>query len=67
MRNPIIIDDTNMIVAGHTRFKACERLGITSVPCVMADKLTPKQLKAFQLADNKTAELATWDNKLLAM
>lgn len=58
---PIIIDRNNTIVAGHTRKKAAERLGLASVPCVVADDLTPEQIKAFRLADNKTGELAEWD------
>ena len=58
---PIIIDKENVIVAGHTRAKAAERLGLEKVPVVIADDLTEEQIKAFRLADNKTAELADWD------
>ena len=58
---PIIIDSDNVIIAGHTRRKAAELLGLKKVPCVVADDLTPEQIKAFRLADNKTAELAEWD------
>lgn len=58
---PIIVDRDGVIVAGHTRKKAAERLGLASVPCVVADDLTPEQIKAFRLADNKTGELAEWD------
>lgn len=58
---PIIIDRDGVIVAGHTRKKAAERLGLLSVPCIVADDLTPEQIKAFRLADNKTGELAEWD------
>lgn len=57
---PIIIDKDNVIVAGHTRLKAAEKLGLAKVPTIMADDLTEKQVKAFRLADNKTAELANW-------
>ena len=57
---PIIIDKNNVIVAGHTRLKAAQKLGLESVPCVMADDLTEEQVRAFRLADNKTAELANW-------
>ena len=63
---PIIIDKDGVIVAGHTRLKAAEKLGIESVPCIMADDLTDEQIKAFRLADNKTNELAEWDEKKLA-
>ena len=58
---PIVIDSDNVIVCGHTRLKASRRLGLDTVPCVVADDLTEEQIQAFRLADNKTAELATWD------
>lgn len=62
---PIVIDQNNTIVCGHTRLKAAIKLGLETVPCIMADDLTPEQVKAFRLADNKTSELADWDKKLL--
>lgn len=58
---PIVVDKNNVIVAGHTRWKACKKLGIEEVPCIVADDLTDDQIKAFRLADNKVGELATWD------
>ena len=58
---PLVIDGNNMIVCGHTRVKAAQKLGMETVPCIIADDLTPKQIKAFRLADNKTGELAGWD------
>ena len=58
---PIVIDKNNVIVAGHTRYKASLKLGLKVVPCLIADDLTDEQIKAFRLADNKTAELAEWD------
>ena len=58
---PIVIDRNNFIVAGHTRLRAAKKLGLKQVPCVVADDLTDEQVKAFRLADNKVAELATWD------
>lgn len=58
---PVIIDADNVIVAGHTRIKAAELLGIDKVPVLVADDLTPEQVKAFRLADNRTAEIAKWD------
>ena len=58
---PIVIDKNNVVIAGHTRLKACHKLGIKEVPCIVADDLTPEQVKAFRLADNKTSELAEWD------
>lgn len=58
---PIVIDSNNVIVAGHTRYKAALQLGLEQVPCIVADDLTPEQIKAFRLADNKVAEFAEWD------
>ncbi len=58
---PIIIDDENVIVTGHTRLKAAIKLGLKEVPCIMADDLTEDQIKAFRIADNKVAEKAQWD------
>lgn len=62
---PIVIDQNYVIVAGHTRLKAAKQLGLKEIPVIIADDLTPEQIKAFRLADNKTAEFATWDNDLL--
>ncbi len=62
---PIIIEPDGTIVAGHTRVKASKKLGINEVPCIIASDLSPDQLKAFRIADNKTAELADWDLDLL--
>lgn len=61
---PIVIDKDNIIVAGHTRHKAAKKLGLQKVPCIVADDLTPEQIKAFRLADNKVAEFATWNTNL---
>ena len=58
---PIVITSDNVIIAGHTRLKAAVSLGLKEVPCIVADDLNAEQIKAFRLADNKTAELATWD------
>ena len=58
---PIIVDKDGVIVAGHTRLKAAQKLGLDRVPCIIADDLTPEQVKAFRLADNKVGELADWD------
>lgn len=62
---PIVIDQNNVIVCGHTRYKASKKLGLKTVPCVIADDLTEDQIKAFRLADNKTNELAEWDVDML--
>lgn len=62
---PIVIDKNNVIVAGHTRYKASQELGLEEVPCIIADDLTDEQVKAFRVADNKTSDYSLWDNKLL--
>ncbi len=62
---PIIIDKNNIIVAGHTRYKASKRLGLQKVPCIIADDLNDEQIKAFRLADNKVSEKSEWDDSLL--
>lgn len=58
---PIVVDPAGVIIAGHTRARAAEMLGMQTVPCIVADDLTESQIRAFRLADNKTAELAEWD------
>lgn len=62
---PIVIDKDNVIVAGHTRYKAAKQLKIKKVPCIIASDLTEEQIKAYRLADNKVAEKAEWDSGLL--
>ena len=64
-KNPIVIDKDNVIVCGHTRYKASKKLGLDTVPCVVASDLTEEQIKAYRLADNKVSELAEWDIDLL--
>lgn len=60
-KNPCIIDKDNVLVAGHTRVLACKKLGIKTVPCIVADDLTDEQIKAFRIADNSSAQVAEWD------
>lgn len=62
---PIVIDKDNVIVCGHTRYKAAKQLKLKEVPCIVATDLNEEQIKAFRLADNQVAGLATWDNELL--
>lgn len=58
---PLVVDSDDVIVAGHTRYKAAKKLGLKTVPCLVADDLNEEQINAFRLADNKVGELATWD------
>lgn len=64
-RVPVVIDKNNVIVCGHTRYKAAQKLHLASVPCVVADDLTDEQIKAYRLADNKVGEDSEWDMDLL--
>jgi DNA modification methylase len=63
---PILIDRDGKIVGGHGRWLACHLLGITEVPTLCLDHLTPAQARAFMIADNRLTEIATWDDRLLA-
>src|SRR5215208_5349481 len=63
---PCVIDKNNVLIAGHTRVEAAKLLGLTEVPCVLAEHLTQDQVDAFRLVDNKTASLASWDEDLLS-
>lgn len=58
---PIVVDKNNVIVAGHTRLKAAQKLNLAQVPVIVADDLSPEKIRAFRLADNKVGELAEWD------
>lgn len=62
---PLVIDSKGVIITGHTRLKAAKKLGMKEVPCIVADDLSPDQIKAFRLADNKVSEMAEWDTPLL--
>ena len=63
---PILIDRDGNVIAGHGRLAACRTLGITEVPTLCLDHLTPTQARAFMIADNRLAEIAIWDDRLLA-
>ena len=62
---PIIIDENNVVVTGHTRLLASKKLGLKTVPCVVANDLSEAQIKAFRIADNKVSEYSKWDEELL--
>lgn len=64
-QQPIVVDKDNVIVVGHTRYKAAQYLGLQKVPCVRADMLTAEQVKAYRILDNKLNELATWNFEAL--
>lgn len=64
-KQPIVIDINDVVIAGDTRLKAAKKNGLDEVPCIVASELTPEQVKAYRLADNKVGELAEWDWNLL--
>jgi len=64
-RQPIVVDVEGVIICGHTRYKAALKLGLEKVPVHVAKDLTAEQIKAYRIADNKTAELSDWNYDLL--
>jgi ParB-like chromosome segregation protein Spo0J len=64
-RQPIVVDEDGVIIVGHTRYKAALKLGLETVPVHVAKGLTPEQIKALRIADNKTAALSDWNYELL--
>jgi DNA modification methylase len=66
-RQPIVVDEGGVIIVGHTRYKAALKLGMTEVPVHVARGLTPEQARAYRIADNQTATLATWDEDKLPL
>jgi hypothetical protein len=65
MKQPLVLDKNNIIVVGHTRRLALERLGVKKVPCIYANDLTDEQIKAYRIMDNKSNEFAVWDMDIL--
>ena len=65
LRNPILLNKDHVIIEGHTRWEACKRLGMESMPCIIEEDLTPEQEAALRIADNKVAEIAEWDEEKL--
>lgn len=63
--NPVLVSDDDMIIAGHGRVEAAKLLGMTEVPIRKLSHLSPDEVRAYVLADNKLAENAGWDNELL--
>jgi DNA modification methylase len=65
--NPVLTDSADGIIAGHARVAAAKLIGMSDVPTVRVDHLTPAQIRAFVIADNRLAEVAGWDRELLAL
>lgn len=66
-RQPIVVDSGGVIICGHTRYKAAQRMGLAKVPVHVATDLTKAQIKAYRIADNQTGALAEWDESLLQL
>lgn len=66
-RKPIVVDADGVIICGHTCFRAAEQLGLAKVPVHVARELTPDQVRAYRIADNRTGELADWDLEKLGL
>ena len=65
--NPVLVDGDNSVVAGHGRIEAAKLLGMTRVPALRFEHMTEAEKRAYVIADNRLAELAGWDNSLLAL
>lgn len=66
-RQPIVVDEENVIIAGHTRYESAKRLGMNTVPVHVAKGLTPQQVKAYRIADNRVGQESEWDYDLLKL
>ena len=64
---PLVIDHEGVIVVGHTRYKAATKLGLEKVPCIIIEEgeLSPEEVRAYRIADNKMSDLSIWDNNKL--
>ena len=66
-RQPIAVDRNGVIICGHVRWRAAQKLGLTMVPVHVAINLTPAQVRAYRLMDNRSHEETTWDEDLLGL
>lgn len=66
-RQPIVVDEHDVIIVGHTRLKAARKLGLAQVPVHVATGLTPAQIRGLRIADNQTATIAEWNPELLSL
>ena len=64
-QQPIVVDEKNVIIAGHVRYRAARLLGMKEIPVIIASQLSSEQASAYRLADNKTNEFAEWNHNLL--
>src|SRR5687768_12192407 len=66
-KQPIVVDRDNVIIVGHSRWRAAQKLGLKRVPVHVALDLTPEKAKAYRIADNQTNTIASWDLELLPL
>ena len=66
-KQPLVLDKEGVIIVGHSRYLAAKELGLETVPCVIAKELTPHQIRAYRIADNRIAQDGEWDTDLLAI
>jgi DNA modification methylase len=66
-QQPVVVDEAGVVIVGHTRMKAAEKLGFDEVPVHVAAGLSPEQIRAYRIADNQTSNIADWDYDLLTM
>ena len=66
-KQPLVLDKEGVIIVGHSRYLAAKELGLDTVPCVIAKELTPHQIRAYRIADNRIAQDGEWDTDLLAI
>jgi hypothetical protein len=64
-KQPMVVDGEMVVIAGHTRLAAAKKLGMATVPVLVAKDLDPAKVKAYRIADNRSAQDATWDAELL--
>ena len=64
-KQPIVVDEDFVIVVGDTRYLAAEKLDLAMIPVVVADDLSPEQIREYRIADNKTGEISLWDHDRL--
>jgi len=65
VRQPVVVDENGVIICGHTRYKAAQKLGLAKVPVHVAKDLSEAKIRAYRIADNQTASIAEWDYELL--
>lgn len=66
-QQPLVVDGDGVIIVGHTRLKAAKKLKLKTVPCIVAEGLSPQQAREYRLVDNKTGELSLWDFEKLEL